>query len=794
MSQTSLITVWLDQIDKTNSINDIHKNCAKIYVSLCEIDRHLITFRHSHLCFNYINGLKADQTKVILIITSENTKDLSESLLRQCEETSQIQSVYIISLTKDSYVINEGFHASTKIRGYYFDIANICNQLIIEYPHLKDQRRNEFNRDDFCINSLPSISTIENNILLPTMSDNSPRQEADFMYSCFLRDILIKIDSTEKEMIEFCRNEYANSEADLNIIDEFETYYESCNAIFWFTRDTFLFRLLNRALRELNINILYSLRYFIKDLHLQLEEQHFQQIITSSVNQTVYRGQLMDNEQFDKKIRYSTGSFFSVSSFFSTTSHENLACTYAGDGTKVEQSQSVLFYIEIDQNVNQFPYADITQISIFGDAESEILFTMGAVFRILSVNFNNDNKIWYVKLKLTSEEDQQLKLLSEYMRLNIFDPSCPMASLAKLMMTMGHSKDAQRYHLQLLENNLFISDCRNFAFIYSNLGLISIQLNERAKANEYFQKSIGILLEHLPQTDPLLAVVYNNLGENYREQGYFDAALSSYNRALDIYQMNMDNLDQNMLGILHNNIGLVYSAQHRYSEALQNYEKSIHLREKYLPSNHPDILMTYNNIGLAFYGLEDYVRATEYHSKILLMQQQSLPENHPDFGRTYNNLGTNLHKAGKLEEALNWFDKSLQSLLSFLPSDHPDIARYYNNIGVVYCDRGEYTRAIDLFNKAIEIRKVSLAPNHPDLAATYYSLATTYHKEGALKDALNTYEKALRIWINEPIHYQSLLSKVYNNMSLVYYEQSNYDKQIEYISKALEIQKKLRST
>lgn len=76
----------------------------------------------------------------------------------------------------------------------------------------------------------------------------------------------------------------------------------------------------------------------------------------------------------------------------------------------------------------------------------------------------------------------------------------------------------------------------------------------------------------------------------------------------------------------------------------------------------------------------------------------------------------------------------------------------------------------------------------------YYSLATTYHKEGALKDALNTYEKALRIWINEPIHYQSLLSKVYNNMSLVYYEQSNYDKQIEYISKALEIQKKLRST
>lgn len=88
------------------------------------------------------------------------------------------------------------------------------------------------------------------------------------MYSKLLRDILNRIPTTEKEMMEFCRKKCAQNKSDINTIEEFEEYYEASNAVFWYTRDTFLYRLLNQALREQDIDTLYALRYFIKDVHL----------------------------------------------------------------------------------------------------------------------------------------------------------------------------------------------------------------------------------------------------------------------------------------------------------------------------------------------------------------------------------------------------------------------------------------------------------------------------------------------------------------------------------------------
>jgi hypothetical protein len=277
---------------------------------------------------------------------------------------------------------------------------------------------------------------INNQLPFSLSSDRTKRQEAEFMYGLFLRDILINIESSEKEFIEFCRQKYVNSQADLNAIDEFEEYYDACNAIFWYTRDIFLYRLLNKALREQDIDTLYSLRYFIKDLHLQLKERHASQqhtptttgtgeVTTSddsdSVIETVYRGQLMSNEEFDKRIQNNKGGFFSVSGFLSTTMHQTLARVYAGDSSnKVAlNEQSVLFQIDIKKSVNKFPYANISKESVFEDDESEILFTMGSVFRIHSITLN-DQGVWMVKLLLTGEEDQELRTLTEYMQKNSF--------------------------------------------------------------------------------------------------------------------------------------------------------------------------------------------------------------------------------------------------------------------------------------------------------------------------------------------------------------------------------------
>lgn len=135
-----------------------------------------------------------------------------------------------------------------------------------------------------------------------------------------------------------------------------------------------------------------------------------------SNEEAIYRGQLMSTEEFNKKIRHKIGGFFSVASFFSTTRNETLAKVYAGadsDSTQESNMESIVFKIEIDNSVFKFPYANIASISQFETQESEILFTMGSFFRIKSIDQRSG--LWKVHLKLTNDEDQELKKLTYHM-------------------------------------------------------------------------------------------------------------------------------------------------------------------------------------------------------------------------------------------------------------------------------------------------------------------------------------------------------------------------------------------
>ncbi|CAF3119508.1 unnamed protein product [Rotaria sp. Silwood2] len=79
---------------------------------------------------------------------------------------------------------------------------------------------------------------------------------------------------------------------ELSIVHEFEENYSSDRAIWWYTRESFLYRQLSKALRVQNIDLLFIFRFFIRDIQEQLEKHQ----CSSSIR--VFRGQLMLNEEF----------------------------------------------------------------------------------------------------------------------------------------------------------------------------------------------------------------------------------------------------------------------------------------------------------------------------------------------------------------------------------------------------------------------------------------------------------------------------------------------------------------
>ena len=735
MSEEAFLTVaWLDRTsDRTTA--------QSTFIQLCRSAPYLSAFRDTDRCIDYLTNLHGeDDTKVLLIISTDTFSSII-TLLQVCEQLSQVELVYVLCSPTANDKGGLLVYYSIERGGVYTDLSSLCKQLE-SLPKVQHQRLSV--RWDYDLNSsitdlfeLPSCESIAatpflSRMLLPTVPITSKRQEAQFLYASLLREILINLDSSIEEMVDFCREKYADNETELNYIAEFEEWYEADNAVFWYTRDTFLYRMLNKALLDQDIDTLYSMRYFIKDLHLQLQQLHSAAQQSSAVD-TVYRGQLMRNKEFEKRIRNNQSGFFSVSGFLSTTLDEDLASRYAGDGSRREKEQSVLFQINIDSTVNKFSYANISSISAFAKTEKETLFSMGAVFRIESLNETQPG-LWTVILKLTGEEDNELRQLTDYMRQKILVVS-PLNSLAKLLLEMGDYKRAKQFCFRLLEDNTVTGNWKSLAGVHNTLGFIYHQTGDKERAMQHYEKSIQLQ----PETASTLAAPYSNLGALYDDAGDYNNALTCHKKALHI-ELSSSAPDETHLAHYYNNIGEAFREEERYEEALPMYEAALALYLKHLPANHPNIATVYNNITVLYFGQRKYDKAVLYGNKTLQLLITSLPENHPELAITHTNLSRALFGQERLKEALKHIRIACKINSLTLSPDHPRTINGQEWLdeleGQLSYSEKDYARAEVFLRRKIKAEAKLLPATHEDLILHRFTLARALYYQEKLDEAL----------------------------------------------------------
>ena len=167
-----------------------------------------------------------------------------------------------------------------------------------------------------------------------------------FLHSELLLNSIITMSSSTNEKrtaIAHWRKEYENSASDIRILDDFESNYSDIRALYWYTRDSFLYRILNKAFRVQNIDVLYLMRFFIRDIRNQLVK--LQAVATVSVTR-VYRGQMMSKEEL-KNLK--VNELLSMNSFFSTTLDRTYASFLLPDEGVQDDLIAILFEIDISQ-------------------------------------------------------------------------------------------------------------------------------------------------------------------------------------------------------------------------------------------------------------------------------------------------------------------------------------------------------------------------------------------------------------------------------------------------------------
>jgi len=215
---------------------------------------------------------------------------------------------------------------------------------------------------------------------------------------------------SKAEMLAEFRRLYSDNQVFLAEIDEFENTYHSHKAVPWYTRDSFVWRTINQALRTSNVDAMFKLRHILTDIYTHLNDvykQNHSYYYRRSVTEIYYRGQVMSSKEFES-FQALRGSIISINTFLSTTTSMQIALMYAGKFHENPDLISVVFNIEIDSGIHTRPYANISHHSLFPD-EDETLFAMGSVFRVGNIRQLPDaDNIWIIHLKSVNLQDYRL--------------------------------------------------------------------------------------------------------------------------------------------------------------------------------------------------------------------------------------------------------------------------------------------------------------------------------------------------------------------------------------------------
>ncbi|CAM2728582.1 unnamed protein product [Rotaria socialis] len=138
-----------------------------------------------------------------------------------------------------------------------------------------------------------------------------------YMYSVIFKDIILEIDDAVSKsmntLVEFCQKQSIPEEE----INEFKRNYHQKSAVWWYTKEIFLYGMLNRGLRSLDTEAMSKLGFFIRKLHLELEQLHKEQSASFKKSFTVYRGQGLSQQDF-QNLMGSKGGLLSFNNFLST--------------------------------------------------------------------------------------------------------------------------------------------------------------------------------------------------------------------------------------------------------------------------------------------------------------------------------------------------------------------------------------------------------------------------------------------------------------------------------------------
>ncbi|CAF3283897.1 unnamed protein product [Rotaria sp. Silwood2] len=439
---------------------------------------------------------------------------LGQCIIPEIQECPQLDSIYVFSDNQSIY--EQCTKTIPKVKGAHTGI-----ELIGEVLQINRER---------CDRAMISISYYGIDPL--------------FRYTQLLKETFLEIEDDDiksiKELVDYCRLQGDLAESH---IDKVEQEYRHQTSIWWDTAPYFIYSMLNRGLRVMDVDIMLKIFFFIRHLHEHIKTLHRDQQSANTIPFQVFRDQGLSLENFEK-MKKAKGGLMSFDNFLSTSRNCNVSLEIFARPVALNNDPNlvgILFVMNIDPSLcatSSILLVDVKNVAYFEGTEEEILFSTHTIFRIdriERIHGDHTDRLWQINLTLVGNDNHDLSTLTAHIRQE-FDGTTGWSRLGHVLRNVGEFAKAEQLYQIFLGKASSDTDkayCRHqLSWFYNDLG-------EYSKALKYYEKALDIDQKALPPNHPDLASDHNNIGSVYDAMGEYLKALLSYERSLEIKKISL---------------------------------------------------------------------------------------------------------------------------------------------------------------------------------------------------------------------------------------------------------------
>lgn len=224
----------------------------------------------------------------------------------------------------------------------------------------------------------------------------------------------------------------------------------------------------------------------------------------------------------------------------------------------------------------------------------------------------------------------------------------------------------------------------------------------------YVWRDTMALLTHALHVNPQSAMSHNNLGLTLAKEGRLDAALTSFQTAV---QLRPD------LPEAHYNLGKILTMQGKFDDAIVHHNTALHYR--------PGWAEAHNNLGATLNAQGQHDAALVQYATALLLK--------PRWLEVYYNMGNIFAQQGRIAEAVSAYRVALQERAVWLSTA----------ISLAQLLTTHFAFSPSSIHEAVGLAEQACQATEYRDAKALYTLAVAYHTAGLSSRAVQTAETAL---------------------------------------------------